>query len=99
MHKKLRREEERFIRDLLAWDGRHRPVEWVLSNAALILGVIVILVTCIFTIQHLTDRLIQLVTVPGFLVGILFVGLYAFAAKRIKERHCMALILKKLGAA
>jgi hypothetical protein len=99
MDEKLKIEEEQFIRDLLAWDAQHRPVEWVLSNTALVLGVVVILVTCVYTLRHLTDRLIFWVTVPGFVLGVLFVGIYFFAGKRVKERHRMALILKKLGAA
>ncbi len=98
MDEKLKMDAEQFIHDLLAWDVRRRPMEWVLSNLALFLGAVVILVTGIFTIRHLTDRLILWVTVPGFVLGILFVGLYMFAGKRVKERHRMALILKKLGA-
>jgi len=98
MEEKLKIEEEQFIRDLLDWDVRQRPAEWILSNLALILGVIVILVTGIFTIRHLTDRLILWVTVPGFVLGILFVGFYQFASKRVKERHQMSSILKKLRA-
>jgi hypothetical protein len=97
MDEKLKPDEEQFIRDLLAWDTQRRPVEWVLSNAALILGVVVILVTCIYTLRHLTDRLIFWVTAPGFVLGVLFVGIYFFVGKRVKERHRMASILKKLG--
>lgn len=99
MDEKLKADEEQFVRELLAWDERQRPMEWILSNLALVLGAVVILVTCIYTLRHLTDGLIFWVTVPGFVMGILFVGFYFFAGKRVKERHRMALILKKLGAA
>ena len=99
MAETLKSDEEQFVRDLLAWDARQRPTEWILSNLALVLGAVVILVTCIYTLRHLTDRLIFWVTVPGFVMGILFVGIYFFAGKRVKERHRMASILKKLGAA
>jgi hypothetical protein len=99
MDELLKMDEKQFIRDLLSWDERQRPMEWILSNLALVLGVVVVLVTCIYTLRHLTDRLIFWVTVPGFVVGVLFVGFYFFAGKRVKERHRMASILKKLGAA
>jgi hypothetical protein len=99
MTEPLLREEEQFVRDLLTWDAQRRPIEWILSNVALVLGVVLILVTVVFTLRHLADRLILLVTVPGFLLGILFLGYYLFAGKRVKERHRVASILKKLGAA
>ncbi|MCG3118263.1 MAG: hypothetical protein ALAOOOJD_00431 [bacterium] len=99
MAESLKMDEKQFVQDLLAWDERQRPMEWLLSNLALVLGVVVVLVTIIYTLRHLTDRLIFWVTVPGFVVGVLFVGFYFFAGKRVKERHRMASILKKLGAA
>lgn len=99
MDESLKMDEKQFVRDLLAWDERQRPMEWILSNLALVLGVVVLLVTCIYTLRHLTDRSIFWVTVPGFVMGVVFVGFYFFAGRRVKERHRMASILKKLGAA
>ncbi|MDZ7289667.1 MAG: hypothetical protein ONB44_10785 [candidate division KSB1 bacterium] len=98
MNERLKADEEKFIHELLAWDAQRRPMEWILGNVALFLGGVMILVIGIFTIRHLTDRLILLITVPGFISGILFVGLYIFISNRIKERRRMASILKKLGA-
>lgn len=98
MSNKLEREENEFVRELLAWEERRRPVEWLLSNLSLVLGGIVMLVTIIYTLRHLTDRLIIWVTIPGIVLGLVFVGLYFFAGKRVKERHRVASILKKLMA-
>ncbi|KAA0230173.1 hypothetical protein EDS67_08195 [candidate division KSB1 bacterium] len=98
MNTKLENDEQDFVRDLLAWEQRRRPLEWLLSNLALVLGGVVILVTIFYTLRHLTDRLVFWVTVPGFLLGVVFVGIYYFGGKRIKERHRVAVILKKLMA-
>ncbi|NUM77930.1 hypothetical protein HUU40_26510 [candidate division KSB1 bacterium] len=98
MNTKLENDENEFVRELLAWEERRRPVEWLLSNLSLVLGGVVILVTIVYTLRHLTDRLIFWVTVPGFVLGLAFVGIYFFTGKRLKERHRVAMILKKLMA-
>lgn len=98
MNTKLENDEKEFVRELLAWEERRRPVEWLLSNLSLMLGGVVILVTIVYTLRHLTDRLVFWVTIPGFLLGLVFVGIYYFGNKRIKERHRLAIILRKLTA-
>lgn len=98
MNTQLENDEKDFVRDLLAWEQRRRPLEWLLSNLALVLGGVVILVTIVYTLRHLTDRLVFWVTIPGFLLGAVFVGVYYWGSKRIKERHRVAIILKKLMA-
>lgn len=97
MNATLKNDEKEFVRDLLAWDQRRRPLEWILSNLALVVAAAVFVVTCVFTAQHLTDSRILFFTVPGFVLGILFVGIYYLTEKRIKERHRIASMLNKLA--
>lgn len=98
MPERLLREEEQFVRDLLSWDAQRRPVEWALANVALIFGGILMVSTFIFTLRHLTDSWILLATVPGLLLGLLLVGFYVLLGRRVKERHRLAGILRKLVA-
>lgn len=93
---KLSEEEDQFVHELLTWDQTLRSKEWVFYNLLLILGGLVIVVVAFLTVQHLNDKTALWVTVPGFLTGILLIGLYIIGVRRIKERRLVASVLKKL---
>jgi hypothetical protein len=55
----------------------------LVSNAALVLGAGLIVVSGLFTLTHLTDRVVLTILVPGFVVGLLLIGVYwAFGSQR-----------------
>jgi len=92
---KLNEEEDQFVHKLLTWDQTLRSKESVFYNLLLISGGIVIVVVAFLTVQHLNDRTVLWVTVPGFLTGVLLIGLYIIGMRRIKERRLVASVLKK----
>jgi hypothetical protein len=91
--------EQRVIEDLLTWDDRRRSSEWFLCNLALGVGGIVMIAAGAVTLVHLNDRVITGVLIPGFLTGLFLVGLYCFGAKRVRERHQLAAIVRKMTGA
>lgn len=96
MKTKLSEEEDQFVDELLTRDQRLRPKESVFYNLLLISGGLIIVVVAFLTVQHLNDKTALWVTVPGFLTGILLIGLYIIGMRRIKERRLVASVLKKL---
>ena len=96
MNTSLTKAEEKFINDLRVWDRKRRPMNMVLYNIFLILGGVVILVDIITTIPHLTDKVIFQFSIPGFMIGLLLIGLYIFGHYWSKERKLIASIIKKL---
>jgi hypothetical protein len=96
MSVELSDEEERFIKDVMKWDETRRRTETLFSMLFLIVGGAVIVVVAYVTVGNLTDRTALSVTVPGFLAGILLIGLYLVAGWRIRERRTIASVLKKL---
>jgi hypothetical protein len=89
-------EEDRFVRDLLSWDRARRRGEWMMALAMLTLGGLIVVVFAILTLRDLNDRTALTLTVPGFLVGAALVVLYWQLERRIRERHRIASVIRKL---
>lgn len=98
MPTELSKEEEQFVNRLLIWDKKQKPIENIFYYILLILGVVIIVVVSFFTFKHLFNRIILIVTVPGFLTGILIIWLFFMGKRRIKEYQLITSILKKLYA-
>ena len=96
MKSDLSDEEEQFVRDLLTWDEKRRPIEWIFNKLLLVLGGTVVVVIGLLTVQHLNDRTIFWITVPGFLLGFLLIGLHIIGERRTSERRLVARVLGKL---
>jgi hypothetical protein len=94
----LSRADEEVVRELLNWDDDKRSSDWLLCNVALIVAGAVIIAAAVFTLMNLTDHVILTVLVPGFVVGLFFVGLYVLGGRRVRERHRLASIVRKLKA-
>jgi hypothetical protein len=92
----LSKTDEELIRELLAWDSWRRPREWLLCNIALVVGGILIVGAAAFALPRLNDRVIMGLLVPGFVMGLFFVGLYVFGSRRIRERHRVAELLRRV---
>ncbi len=96
MSVELNTAESGFVRELLAWDRRRRSLDWLLCNLLLALGGLIIVVAGGFTLGHRSDHVVWTMTVPGFLLGLLFLVLYVVGERRIRDRRTMVGILKKL---
>ena len=96
MNTTLSSEEKRFLHQLLTWDEKRRTMNSVLYNLFLILGGIIIVVVGFSTVQHLNDQTVLWLTVPGFLLGLLLIGLYIMGQRWNKERQLVASIIRKL---
>jgi ABC-type uncharacterized transport system permease subunit len=99
MRVELSQTEEAFVDELLAWDDSRRSSDWLLCNVALAAGGCVIAATAAFTVFNLTDEFITGLTVPGFLTGLFLIGAYAVGGKRVRDRHRLATIMRKMKGA
>ena len=97
MRSDLNEQERQFVDELLKWDQKDRPGQWVLCHIFLILGGIVFVAAAILTVQNLNDRTILWVMLPGTLIAIAFFVLYIVGERRIRERKLMASVLRKLA--
>lgn len=93
---RLSEPERQYVNELLAWDSAFRKVEALLCQISLVVGGSLIVGTAVFTLDDLSDRTIFTTLVPGFIAGIFFIGMYAFGQKRIRDRHRVARILRKV---
>ena len=96
MQNALSRSEENFVEELLTWDDSRRSSEWLLCNVALVIGGCAMVGTSVFAFFHLTDQSIAGVLVPGFALGLFLVGTYVLSGRRIRERHQLAMIIRKM---
>lgn len=96
MNTALTKEEEKFINELNLWDRKRNSMNMVLYNFFLILGGLVIIVDIIVSTPNLTDKFIYQFSIPGFMIGLMLVGLYIFGYYWTKERKLIASIIKKL---
>ena len=96
MRAELSEEEEQLIHALLTWDQTRRPAERLLYNFFLFLGGAIIVIHGFLTVQQLHDRMVFWVTVPGFVLGLVFTLLYIIGERRIRERRRVAKVLRKL---
>lgn len=46
------------------------------ANALLALGALLIICCGLFTLTHLTDRVVLTVLIPGFVIGLILIGFY-----------------------
>jgi type IV secretory pathway VirB3-like protein len=92
----LSKDDRRFIADLLTWDAAKRSLEWGLAHVSLLVGCVVIGVAAT-AIASQEETALYYVAIPGFVVGMVLVGLYAFAYARVRERQRFARILRHLG--
>lgn len=92
----LSREEMDYVRRLMTWDRATRRLENLWCHAALVAAGICIVGAIGVTAADLNDRRVILTLVPGVIVGLFFVWLYIAGESRLRERHRLAVILKKL---
>lgn len=98
MANELSSEERRWVSELLAWDAGARRIETAGLWAALGLGALAVITAASWTLLHLTDRAVIVLTVPGFALGLALMVAYWLGSKRVADRHRVAGILRTLGA-
>jgi hypothetical protein len=91
--------DRRAINDFLRWDSSRRWFDRLLYSLVLLAGGALIIAAAAFTLARLNDSAVFIVLVPGVLLGLFLVGVYALGEKRIREWHRMAQILRKAKAA
>ncbi len=94
--KKLNDEEQQFVRSLLGWDQMRRTADRIFCYFFLVCGGIIIAAVAFLSVRFLSDRIALWFTMPGFLLGLVLIGAYIIAERRLKEREIIASILKKL---
>ena len=99
MRVELSDQEEQFVRKIVDWDLNRRRAESFVCSLFLFLGGAIIVFAAYITVQHLSDRTALSITVPGFLLGLVLIGLYLIVGRRIRERRLVASVLKKLRSA
>jgi len=92
----LSHDEQHFVDDLLIWDEKTRATELMLSRFALVLGGVILIVTAILTLGNLTDGTVVSLLIPGFVAGIFLISVYVWIGSRIRDRHRIAEIARKL---
>lgn len=92
----LPREDRRYLDELLAWDDRRRPVESIVATTSLVFGGLLIAAASVVTLLDLRDATILAVLVPGVLAGLFFIAVYRVLRTRVRERHEIARIVRKL---
>ncbi len=92
-------DEQRFLDDLLTWDEKTRGIELLLSRFALALGGIILVVTAVLTLGDLTDGTVVSLLIPGFVAGIFLISVYSWVGSRIRDRHRIASLARKLTVA
>lgn len=97
MTAELSRDEQRFLDDLLTWNEKTRGTELLLSHLALAAGGGVLVVTAVVTLRNLTDATVIAVLVPGFVAGLFLIGVYAWIESRIRDRHRIVVLARKLS--
>ena len=61
---------------------RKRAERW-LGQLALVFGGAAVVTAAVFTLRHMSDRAVLLVTVPGFVVGIVLFAVYGALSRRV----------------
>jgi hypothetical protein len=95
----LSRDEQRFVDDLLTWDEKTRGMELLLSRFALALGGIILVITAVLTLGDLTDGTVVSLLIPGFVAGIFLISVYIWTGSRVRDRHRIASLARKLTIA
>ena len=93
--KELSKEEQEYLDDLLEREHEQSRLA-VFSNIFLLIGCIFIVATMIYLYQHLVDKAVYWIGLPGILLGIVLILLYVILVKRTRENKIIVSILKKL---
>lgn len=96
MEEILTEPERRFVSQVCRWDQKQRPFQKMFLNVLLVLGGVIAVSAMIYTVRNLNDQTALWITLPGILVGIVFILIYSMGTRRAEERHLMAQILEKL---
>lgn len=99
MTNQLSVDEQRYLDDLLAWDTDRRPTEAIVAHVSLVFGGVLIAVVAALTLFDLRDATIYAVLVPGFLAGLFLIAMYVIGRARVRDRHRIALLARKLTEA
>jgi len=92
----LPREDQRYLDELLAWDEERRSVESMVATASLVFGGLLIAAAAVVTLLDLRDATILAVLLPGVLAGLFFIAVYRVLRTRLRERHEIARITRRL---
>jgi len=95
MHRELTEEERSYLRDLLLWSQRRRPLEVLANNLLLIAGAALVIVAALLTLRHASDTTIILVTVPSFGAALIVFILYRIGMRRVHDCDRIVSILRK----
>ncbi|MBL7135199.1 MAG: hypothetical protein ISS81_01235 [Candidatus Marinimicrobia bacterium] len=95
MSKELSKEEQEYLYDILEREHEQGRLA-VFSNIFLLVGCILIVATMIYLYQHLVDKAVYWIGLPGILMGIVLILLYVILMKRTRENKIIISILKKL---
>jgi hypothetical protein len=79
----------------VSWHDTLGAPNWVLGSVYLVIAGVLIIGSAIVTLLNMDDRIIFGVLVPGFIVGLFFVGLYIRGGGRVKNRRQMATTINK----
>jgi hypothetical protein len=96
MERGLTPAEARAVRELAAWERRAHGGQRRFAQLLLILGGLVIVVSAYLTLRHLSDRTALTLTMPGFVTGLALIGVALQLGRRIRERHVLASVIRKL---
>ena len=102
MRLELTADEESYLAELRKWRETGEKTQFYACQALLLIGGAVLVVVLLYTVQqlaavqHLDDRSVLWVTLPGFLLGTLFLTLHVFTERRFQERRLTASVIAKL---
>jgi hypothetical protein len=75
---------DRFCGDRLVRNHAERQhADWWLRQLALVFGGAAVVSAAVFTLRHMSDRAVLLVTIPGFVVGIVLLAVYGALSRRV----------------
>jgi len=92
----LEPEELKTVYDLFRWEKFNRSIEVIVYNFMLFIGGMLVILTAIKILTNLGNNGSLLVTLPGFLSGLLFIWVYRTGRKKINEKIKLANIFHKL---
>jgi len=91
----LNEHEQEYLHALMHRDEQRMSLGWFFMML-LALGGFIIVIVALLTLREMTDKRIIVMTIPGFVTGLLLIGIAIAGIRRVKERHLIASILRKL---
>jgi hypothetical protein len=91
----LNEHEQEYLQTLMQRDEKRMSLGWFFM-VLLALGGLIIAIVAILTLREMTDQRAYVMTLPGFIIGLLLIGIAIAGIRRVKERHLIASILRKL---